>query len=316
MARFNRKKADASSCVFDFNQVARKALRDHPELRKDILLVDVANDLYIAYAHTLAYLSDDGDAYDELQKAIQQAKRLKTSFAQAIMIDRKKTIQAVIFHPDRHPLFDQHDRMIDNIGTIDHELAHILCPDADHVEGENVADAYAVLRHLQRFDGQATDIGYAAWKRTMVFIMSGHTSHLTTFTIDRILADRHTVDFISLTPAQTVALSRNYADKHTRPQTKLSKLARAFKGARAKKISHDVLRDIADITLKADPKSDTFYLGARALMMPLTREAITLDGRSVALKSVEWKKIRARLEKKIATLPPAHPLRHKNRSGI
>lgn len=303
-----RKKAVSKSLSFDFNTVARQALREHPEIKRDILFVDALNDNYLASPATLASLEDDDDAQEELGKTVKQAKRLRTSFAQAIMIDRQKTINAIVFHPDRHPLFDPQDRVIDNIGTIDHELGHVLVPSAERAHGENVADAYAILRHLQRFDGRKTDVGYAAWKRAMVFITAGHTSHLTTFTIDKIIADSKTADFISLTPAQTVAIARDYARKHTRGQEKLSQLAADFHTARGMRVTPALFHEIARITLAADAKSDTFYLGARALMPVLGSAGITLDGKHIILRGPEWNSLRARLEKKIATLPLRHPI--------
>lgn len=315
LSKPTRKKAAKPSLSFDFNKVARKALQDHPELKKDILFVDATNDNQIASHSTLTALDDDDDAQYELNKTVSLAKKLQTSFAQAIMIDSKKTIKALVFHPDRHPLFDQNNRIIDAIGTIDHELGHLLSPNADRAYGENVADAYAVLRHLQRFDGQTTDIGYAAWKRAMVFIMAGHTSHLTTFTIDRILLDQQSANFVTLTPAQTVAIARDYAKAHTPSQNALSRLSNDFKTARTKQISHNLFHEIARITLVADVNSDTFHLGARALLPLMTGKRITLNGHSISLQGTEWIQVRNHLEQKMATLPKRHPLHCKPKAA-
>lgn len=308
MAKLNRKHGAPAFLTFDFNEVARKAVHDHPELKKDILFVDATNDNLIATSATMAKLEDDEDAQDELQKTVRLAKRLQTSFAQSIMIDRKKTIQAIVFHPDRYPLFDQHDRTIDSLATIDHELGHALCPDDDRLAGENIADAYAVLRHLQRFDGQVTDIGYAAWKRAMTFIMAGHTTHLTTFTIDRILLDSRSADFISLTPAQTVAIARDYARQNTPSKKSLSKLDSDFKTARTKYLDEKLFREIARITLAADTRSDTFHLGATALLPVLQAGRMTLNAKKISLQGREWTALQRQLENRIATLPPRHAL--------
>lgn len=292
-----------------FNAVARRALQDHPELKKDILFVDAANDVYLAAPRTLAALHDDDDAQDELQKTIRLARRLQTSFAQSIPVDHTKTIQAIVFHPDKYPLFAPNNHAIDQIGTIDHELGHLLTPDLHHTKGENAADAYAILRHLQRYHGQKTDVDYAAWKRAMVFIMTGKTSHLTTFTIDAILIDRASADFISLTPAQTAALARGYARKHTPSRSQLSVLSTAFNAARCKRPGHDLFRRIANITLAADAHSHVFHLGARALLPVLNGYHTRLNGHTVVLTGPEWQHIQNRLTQKIAALPAQHPLR-------
>lgn len=309
LAKPARKKSIPAPLSFDFNKVARQALRDHPELKKDILFVDAENDNYLATSSTLIKLDDDDDAKDELVQTVRHAKRLRTSFAQAIMIDEKKTINAVVFHPDRHTLFDPHNRDIDSIGTMDHELGHLLSPNAERTHGENVADAYAILRHLQRFDGQQTHADYAAWKRAMVFISGGHTSHLTTFTLDRILIDSQSADFVSLTPAQTVAIAREYARKHTPSQERLSKLSADFHSARSKNINANFFREVARITLAADPSTDTFYMGARALIPVLAASSVTLNGRNIYLRGPEWTRLQAQLVAKIATLPSSHPMK-------
>lgn len=309
LAKPVRKKPAPTSLSFDFNKVARQALHDHPELKKDILFVDAENDNYLASSSTLTHLDDDDDAQDELAKTVRHAKRLRTSFAQSIMIDDTKTIHAVVFHPDRHTLFDPHNRAIDSIGTMDHELGHLLSPNAERTHGENVADAYAILRHLQRFDGQQTQADYAAWKRAMVFISGGYTSHLTTFTLDKILLDRTSANFVSLTPAQTVAIARDYARKHTPSQDRLSKLSADFHSARSKTINQNFFREVARITLAADTSTDTFYLGARALMPVLGASHMTLNGKNIILRGPEWARLHAQLARKIETLPAQHPLR-------
>ena len=301
----------AAGIRFDFRAAARKAVKDHPEIKKSTVFVDAANDDYIAAPRVLAALEEDDDALEELQQTVRTAKRLKTSFSDTIALDAKKSIKSVVFHSDRHPLYDPAHRAIDDIGTFDHETGHVLSPETEGTLSENTADAYAVIRHVQRFDGMETGIGYAAWKRTVQFILAGKTSHLTTFTVDKILIDRETANFVSLTPAATAKIAKEYALKHTPDEERLKKLARAFRGARDKKLSEETFRRIAGITLRANARSDTFYLGARALLAPLENgNKIVYNGKTVSLKSEEWTRIKSALATKIATLPDSHPLKN------
>jgi len=285
---------------FDFAKAARKAAKDHPVLHKSGLFVNAANDDYIGSPRVFRQLEEDDEAYEDVQKNTRLARRLKSSFHQAIPIDGKNYIYNVVFYPDKHPLFDPADKDIDYTGTFDHETAHALHPDANGIDGENTADAYAVLRHLQRYKGQQTDIDYAAWKRAMIFLQTGISSHLTTFTIDKILLDSKATDFCSLTPAETSAVARDYARKHTPSADRLKKLCRDFNKLKGKKLDAQTLRRLADITLKAAPTSDTFYLGNRILQPLLDGRAMKMDGKTLQLKDPEWQHIRVALDKKTA----------------
>lgn len=294
---------------FDFRTAAQKVAKDHPELRRQGLFIDAANDDYICSARVLEQLEEDDEAMDDVKKLTRDARRLKTSFHQSIPIDSKTYIRTVAFYPDKHPLFDPQDRAIDDIGTFDHETGHALHPDCNTLDGENTADAYAILRHLQRYHGQKTDIDYAAWKRAVVFMQTGISTHLTTFTIDKILIDHQTANFNSLTPKETAAIARDYARKHTPRAQQLKKLSKDFKPLAGKPLDDKTLRKLADITLKAAPTSDTFYIGHRILAPIADGTPIQMDGKTIALKGAYWEKVNAALDKKAQTLPARHPVR-------
>lgn len=295
---------------FDFAAAARKAVKDHPEIAKNTVFVNAANDDFIASPRVMKALDEDDDAFDELQKTVHTAKRLKTSFSDTIHLDQKNFIKSVVFHTEKHPLYDRAHRGIDDVGTFDHETGHVLSPEAQGTAAENIADAYAVIRHFQRFDGQETDIAYAGWKRSLQFILSGQTSHLTTFTVDKIITDSKTANFVSLTPAETAAIAKDYAKTHTPDDQHLRVLARTFRAARDKKPTEETLRRIAAITLRADPHSDIFYLGARALMLPMNEGKAKYEGRNIVLRDTAfWDIVKQKLDAKMAALPAVHPLR-------
>lgn len=308
-----QQKPAAPPLRFDFAKAARKAAQDHPALRKSGLFINAANDDYIGSSRVFRQIDEDDEAFEDIKKNVRLARKLKSSFHQAIPIDSKNYIYNVVFYPDKHPLFDPADKDIDYAGTFDHETAHALHPDANGIDGENTADAYAVLRHLQRYKGQKTGIDFSAWKRAMVFVQTGISSHLTTFTIDKILLDGKTTDFCSLSPAETSAIARNYARKHTPSAERLGKLSRDFNKLKGKPFDEKTMRKLADITLKAAPESDTFYLGNRILQPLLGGAAINIDGKTVQLKEAECQRIRAALNKKMLQasnrykkhLPPA-----------
>lgn len=292
---------------FDFHKAVRQLVKDHPELRRNSLFIDAKQGLWLEPSPVLARLADDG-ALEEVEETVKTARRLKSSFAQAVALG-KKQVQTLVFYPDRHPLYAQRRGLIDDTGSFDHESGHILAPQAAGTLSENTADAYALLRRLQRFGAEEPDTGYCGWKRAYVFATSGVASHLTTFTADRITCDAKTADFMSLTPAETKAIARDYARRHTPDAKRLQSLAAAFKPLKGAAPEDKTFRRLASITLKAPVESDAFYLGARILAGPLAPGGIILDGKSIVLQGRDWETIRRRLEKKLKTLPAAHHLR-------
>jgi hypothetical protein len=299
---------NAPKLTFDFNAAVRRAAKDHPELSKNALFIDAKNDKWEKTADILSSVGVDEDDLGDLAKTVRDAKRLKTSFHLALHRDDKPPLSAVVFHPDRHPLYGDKSGPIDDAGTFDHETGHALAPDLDGTLAENTADAYAVLRHLQRTKGEEKSADYCGWKRAFIFMTMGTTSHLTTFTVDQIICDAKAADFLSLTPEETAAIAKAYASMHTPEKKELSRLRAAFRPL--KKLSpQKALGKLARMTLKAPEDSAEFYLGARVLAEALKEDGVIVDGQEIILKGSEWKKIRHDLAAKAANLPSKHPLR-------
>ncbi|MEZ0224033.1 MAG: hypothetical protein ACAH83_05730 [Alphaproteobacteria bacterium] len=293
---------------FDFNAAVRRAAKDHPELSKNALFIDAQKDKWERTADILSSVGVDDDDLGDLAKAVRDAKRLKTSFHLSLHRDDKPPLSAVVFHPDRHPLYGDKSGPVDDAGTFDHETGHALTPDLDGTLAENTADAYAALRHLQRTGGEEGSIEYCGWKRAFIFMTMGTTSHLTTFTVDQIICDAKAADFMSLTPEETAAVAQAYASMHTPDKKELTRLKAAFRPLK-KLPPQKALKKLARMTLKAPEDSQEFYLGARVLAGALKEGGVTVDGQDIVLKGSEWKKIRRDLAAKAANLPPKHPLR-------
>jgi len=303
-------KPDAAppSARFDFNKAARKAMKDHPELRGNTLFIDAANTDFAEIKKALLEKDVDEEDIKDLAKTVRDAKRLKTAFHQEYDWGRKKPLHVIIFHPDKHPVFGKEHGERDDAGTFDHETGHALSPHATGTLAENTADAYAALRNIQRFGGDTADLDYAGWKRAAIFILSGVTSHLTTLTLDKIVCDAATADFISLTPAETLRIAEEYAKLNTPSEERLKKLKEDFSGLKGLALE-DTFRKVAAATLAAKEDSDTFYVGARVLQGALQKGGQKLDGRHIELKGGEWDDVREKLSEKTSALPQQHPLR-------
>jgi len=305
---------------FDFTEAARKVVKDHPELGRNTLFIDAKNDLWLEPSPIIEKLIDN-DEMETIEDVVKSARRLKTSFAQAVDLGRKKEAHALVFHPDQNPLYAQKPGAVDDFGSFDHETGHMLSPDRHETAGENAADAYAMLRHLQRFGDQSPDAEYCGWKRALVFALTGITSHVTTFTVDKIVVDAKTANFMSLSPKETKAIARDYAALNTPDAARLKDLRTAFrhvirKPANQKPLTAATFRDIARVALKADVNSDAFYISLRILAAPLAQGGVVYNGKKITLSGHEWDDVRQRLEKKLEKLPPAHALKALARKGL
>lgn len=283
---------------FDFNKAARKAVKDHPQLKGRTLFISAANDDFTAIENKLLDLDVDDEDIEELGKTMRIAKRDKTSFHQPLSrTGYRKQLSAIVFHTDKHAVYGPVRGAVDDAATFDHETAHALTPEFNGTLAESAADCYAALRHLQREKSDDGALQYAAWKRAAISLLSGTVSHLTTPALDQLLLDAKTVDVLSLTPAETLALAKKYAQDNTPPAPRLKKLADDFNAVRGTK-GAAAFRKIAEITLAADAQSDTFKYGARVLQHAIGRDNLTLDGKKVALKGPEWQQISRRLTQK------------------
>lgn len=126
----------------------------------------------------------------------------------------------------------------------DHELAHAMIPEAGAkgVEGvnvnmaENIADAYAMIRHFQRFGADATGPVRLAALRAARFIFDGEGNnnyardHFTSPVIDALVAHRSKVDWKSLDAKATIELAKRYAARHALHPDVLDRLREGFKG--------------------------------------------------------------------------------------
>lgn len=294
------------SSKFDFNAAARKAVKDHPELKNRLIFIDAAQDNFAWVEHELLRMDADDEDIELLEKTVKEAQRRKTSFHQPIGKVGKKDMSALVFHADRYSVFGPEAGPVDQYATFDHETAHALTQNLNGTLAENTADAYAALRHLQRGE-KPEDLSFAGWRRAAVMMLTGKTSHLTTMTLEKIVCDAKTADFMTLTPQETLAVARDYAKKFTPTQKQQAKLQNAFKGV-GKMLPEQAFSKIAKVTLKADEDSRTFYVGARVLKAALDNE-VGLTGTRLRLRGKAWDSIRRKLDDKLSKLPSRHPLR-------
>ncbi len=131
--------------------------------------------------------------------------------------------------------------------VFDHETGHLLCEkglDDNTNLGECVADAYAVLRHIQRFGKDSTAIRTLVGKRAVEMMLGGCGDHFTSPVVEKIIADSQKTDFSAMTPAETVERAQRYAEDNAVETNLLRRMISDF----------GILNcGAADLVMKGDP---------------------------------------------------------------
>ncbi len=187
--------------------------------------------------------------------------------------------------------------------TLDHELGHCVLDGAHNATGkldsgiyaESIADAFALIRHYQRF---GVNSGYhdkytSPFIRAHNMIFSSDDYHFTAFVLDEIVKRRHEIDFDKLTLKQTADLARLFTAEYMPPLKIVQDMYEAFKPVRALAGRADAtaaVKKLVDITL--DPASDyyTVKLGVLWLDHFLKHPKIP-DDKTIKIPADEMKKI-------------------------
>ena len=201
---------------FDFNTAVNETLRDFPRLSDKIVFVDALDD-------DRKYGTPEAIRQSELRgPARRMAEHLKLVHEKEVSLSFNKDVYgvgAVIFHAsNHHRIFSAVNADHANFASFDHELGHLLTRGGfdftlSQPLAENAADAYAALRHLQRFGADTPVLAHASFRRAYDFVMKGDAFYLTSFTLDQIAADAKTRDVSKLSPSETLARADDYALK-------------------------------------------------------------------------------------------------------
>lgn len=151
------------------------------------------------------------------------------------------------------PIFvsGKYPKKMNIMGLFDHEIAHLIVKEAgrgnSHLS-ECAADAYAVLRHIQRYGG-ATDIFECAPAYTARTVILTSPIHYTSGVIQKIanIHKEKTVDISSLSLKQTAELAEKIAIEYSLSKRTLRKIRYAYAPAR-NEFKEGVL---TEVTIKA-----------------------------------------------------------------
>lgn len=159
--------------------------------------------------------------------------------------------------------------------VLDHEIGHHVVKNGRNMGrhlGEAAADAYASLRHIQRY-GQATDFFDYLNKSSMVVL--GHSPiHYTRDTMMRVRELAWEQDISQLSLQETALLAERIAQESHLQQSKLDKIAQAFSGA--EKVYAGKLgtkNEIVAKTYAKDPATYDLFLRETLKVMQANKDA-------------------------------------------
>lgn len=310
MSKTGRDHQSLEDLLRDFVREAEEA---YPFLRGKLVLYDVPRNTYYVspYFNAKRRGFKDKAEVGEYIANHETAQIARGDDARALADrDHDRNIFMIFFNHDikpaealRLPAWEM--RAVCN--TLDHELGHLVIPDAlygdvpgvetsDHgmLAAENMAEAYAHLRHYQRFGTAAPAPDASALELARGFVMQerGLASHYYYPTIREIEAMRHKIDFAALSPVDLARLARRFAVSYTPSDAVVAEMDRAFapcRGAYRRHGTAAAMRVLVDIVEKT-PSPHVARLGIDVGLYCLQTASFGLQG-------AEWNDARARLKK-------------------
>jgi hypothetical protein len=285
--------APQASLRFDFNKAARDIVCDHPELKRNTVFVDLDTNNRIGprLARIRAALS--GVFRRMIKDKRQKAEKLPRGSAHAMGDGSGVNMLAMTL--DRPfgllrgaGLSDEMDKLF----AFHHEIGHLIVP-AGHAgkldnyfgklfgisnSGREVAaDAYAAIRHLQKYGANSAPLEFAPLYRARDTINNADdcaASYVTSFALDAVLRDRHKLLAANLTPAQVVEKVNEYHLRYTPTRAQVDALQKDFAPLqnRMQTISRAntaPLLKLAEIALDPATSPQGFYMANRMLSVYL-----------------------------------------------
>lgn len=126
---------------------------------------------------------------------------------------------------------------MDILGTLDHEAAHMLIPEAQDTRlsqhlRESIAESYAALRHIQRFGGHT---GYLCQQRKLAArdLLGGNMNYYCLPVFDHVEKLAQKEDLHALNPQQTLDLARKIGRTYHYDEAQLEHLRARYQSVNA-----------------------------------------------------------------------------------
>jgi hypothetical protein len=193
--------------------------------------------------------------------------------------------------------------------VLEHELGHMIVPngmrlgtpsETDKIFGENAADAYAMLRHIQRFGGAKEAIGNLSFNRAHSMLEHGDGGHFTGFTLKEIEKLADIIDFEKIDGEGMALLAWRIAQEHAPQGPVVKSLSKTFGSAmQSMHRGHDIEHTLGKIAEEVIGKEAGYYTTrfANILLTPYLKDEIAYKGAPVKLRGAYWDNVREQLGK-------------------
>ncbi len=292
--------------VFDFDAEVARVWRDFPQVKNKVIFFDACHDARLVYPETGA----EREVIEKFVKSFDAKHIMKSAFDRwgeknSFCQPLGAGMRLLYILMEKHPydkISPRAPQAQETAFVFDHELGHAIIPGADVPtnRSECFADAYATIRHLQRFGADSPTIGHVVNNRSfdLVFREDWYgRSHFTSAVTEKILARRHKIDWNKLSPQRTADLARKFALEYEMASDALTMLEKDFQPLHKKaesiaKGDTTPLKELAEKVLSTE-SSDVFKYGANAL-------ALYVDQRTAdtVLQGTYWNKVRKKLVKR------------------
>jgi|GEM_PF-1886167 len=220
-----QKAAARPARAFDFEAAVDEAYTRQPELRDKVFFIDISAGK-IAHpdpdvVQELIDLFQNSDAgRKHLQPRIQSLRQSKTSYCH---INGPGGGFVMLYAADDRRSFTPTGQSADKkdqemFFIFDHELAHAIIPEGssdNRFLAETAADAYAAVRHFQRFGRDSQMIAEMRDARAQnTFFEDGGIFNFSSPVLTRIIEDAKSVPFEKFSDAETTAYVSGMAQQH------------------------------------------------------------------------------------------------------
>jgi hypothetical protein len=227
--------AAAATARFDFEDAVSEAYAQNPGLESSVYFVDIAQG-QVAHPNPetlkeiLEFISTSDTGKKFIQPQIQECQKNKTSYCH---FGDESSFVYIYTGEDRARFFSPRVSSAHEMTFIfDHEFAHahIKSGGSDNrFLAENTADAYALIRHIQRFGSDTALAGELIAMRAQdtIFRANG-ILNFSCRAVEYVLTNPDKIDYAQLTPEKTAALAETIALEYTPDAPLLKRLHGAF----------------------------------------------------------------------------------------
>jgi hypothetical protein len=319
---FQKAVQKADAFVFDYAREVAQVWRDFPGTREKLMFIEATAGAKLIHPDRFAgkEIAEQFVQENNLALYVERifvSEGMRNSFCKPLRDGRK--ILFLVTEKHVHDMVDHAAPLAqETIFVFDHEVGHAIVPGGTHNDAtangaECAADAYATIRHLQRFDADSPTIDALVANRSFDFVFRESwygKDHFSSPVVEKILEQRYDIDWNSLTPAETVRMARKFVLEYEMDTAALQMLENDFRPlhAQAKNIEYGSAAPIMELAEKilATDSSDVFKYGGAALQLCLDKGC-----GDTLLKGRYWNNVRKKLaekQKELAAQAPLQPV--------